>query len=112
MLPKINRLTKDKDFERVFKRSRSYYSEILGVKAAANGLEVSRIGILVGTKVSKKAVVRNSARRKIREAARIYNAELKKGYDIVIIALPAIKDKTMQEIKQSLRSSLRRIGVI
>ena len=38
MLPRINRITKDKEYELVFKAGRSRYSDLLGVKAARNRL--------------------------------------------------------------------------
>ena len=57
MLKKINRLTKQKDFEKVFKNGQSVYDGKLGIKALANNLPENRYGIIISAKVSKKAVV-------------------------------------------------------
>ncbi|MBU4073751.1 ribonuclease P protein component, partial [Patescibacteria group bacterium] len=50
MFAKINRLTKDKDFDNVFQNGKSSYDKIIGVKAAANQQKNSRFGILVSAK--------------------------------------------------------------
>ena len=102
MLRAPHRLTKDKEFNYVFTKGRSSYDNILGVKTALNSLKSNRFGILVGVKISKKSVDRNKIKRQIREAIKKEFPSLKLGWDIVIIALPAIKDKTSQDIINSL----------
>jgi ribonuclease P protein component len=104
MLKRAKRLTKDKDFDNVFKRGRSAYSQILGVKIEKNDLSYNRFGVLVGTKVSKKAVDRNKIKRRIR--AIIHNEEpfLKTGYDCVFIVLPLILAKSYDEIKSGVKA--------
>lgn len=109
MLPKINRLTKNKEFDNVFKRGRSSFDKITGVKFVANNLGINRIGILVSFKVSKKAVERNKIKRRIREIVRAELKNLKNGLDIVIIALPDIKNKTFKEIKPSLAGHFKKL---
>jgi len=98
MLNKENRINKDKDFDRAFKTGQSFYSQILGVKLAKNYLENNRFGILISTKISKKAVVRNHLRRQIREIIRQENPLLKVGHDLVFIALSGIVSKNFTEL--------------
>lgn len=86
MLPKINRLKKKKDFERVFKQGRGLKQDFLSLKFAKNNLEATRFGFVVGQKVSRKAVVRNKVKRRLREIARINLGNIKKGLDIVVVA--------------------------
>jgi len=103
MLNKENRINKDKDFDRAFKTGQSFYSQILGAKLTKNGLESNRFGILISTKISKKAVVRNHLKRQIREIIRQESPLLKTGYDLVLITLNGIVDKNFQELTSSIR---------
>ena len=93
MLAKRHRLVKQKDFERVFKQGRSYYTKSLGVKILANQLKFNRFGIVISSKVSKKATERNRLKRQIRQAARELDKKLKPGFDLVIMALPGFLDQ-------------------
>ena len=112
MLAKENRLTKDKEFEKVFKTGRSSYGKLLGIKAVANELPDSRFGILVGIKVSKKAVERNKIKRRIREAIRARLENVKKGFDVVVITLPEILGKDYSEIERELENNLKRLRIV
>jgi ribonuclease P protein component len=114
MLKKINRLTKNKEFDNVFnppagKRVKSSYDKITGVKAVINELDHNRFGILVGAKVSKKAVIRNKIKRRVREIIRLQADKMKQGYDCVIICLPEIADKNYQEIEESVSGHLKKL---
>lgn len=106
MLVKKYRLVKDKDFEMVFKRGKSFFSKIIILRTAKNNLDVSRFGIIVSTKTAKKATQRNKIKRWIREAIRLDLSKLKTGFDCVLIARPTIlttKPKVdYQEIKKTL----------
>ena len=59
MLKKENRLKKKKDFERIYKKGRGFKGDSLFLKILENKEELTRIGIVVSKKVSKKAVQRN-----------------------------------------------------
>ncbi len=52
------------------------------MNAAANGLEVTRLGLSVSKKVGN-AVIRNDWKRRIREAFRLQRTELAVGMDLV-----------------------------
>src|SRR5574344_741566 len=103
MLAKENRITLDKEFDRVFKTGQSFYGKILGIKTVPSSLDISRVGILIGLKVSKKAVVRNKIKRQIRSIVARELLSLKPGRDIVIIVLPLILGKEFKEIEEELR---------
>lgn len=104
MLAKNNRLKKNKEFDLVFKEGKSAYGSFLGVKIRENSLEINRFGILLGTKVSKLAVVRNTFKRRIKDILRQQNLKAKTGYDCVIIVLPTIIDKSYQDIKTEIEN--------
>jgi ribonuclease P protein component len=109
MIKKINRMGRNKEFDRAFKLGQSFYSRILGVKAVDNDLSISRFGILISTKVSKKAVIRNKIKRQIRAALHGEMPKLKIGKDLAIIVFPQILDKKFQEIKDFVVLSLKKI---
>jgi ribonuclease P protein component len=109
MLKKINRLTKDKDFELVFKKGKSAYDQLVGIKHISNTQEINRYGIIVSSKVSKKAVIRNKIKRLIREIIKNQEIYLKKGYDIVIITFPGIINNKKTEISESIIKGLTKL---
>ncbi len=109
MLKKTNRITKDKEFDRVFKTGQSFYTKVFGVKAADNDLGTVRLGVLVSTKVSKKAVVRNKLKRQIREIIQKELPGLKEGKDLVIIVFSQILDKNFEEIKDGIIFGLKKL---
>ena len=102
MLPKVNRLKKNKEFERVFKKGQSFREGFLILRAVPNNLKNSRFGFIVSSKVSKKAVVRNKIKRWLRVAIL---SELKKVdktrelVDIIIIVKPGTIIKNFQEVQ-------------
>lgn len=94
MLAKKYRLTKDKDFEKVFKKGKGFKEDFLFLKSIKNGLDYSRIGIVVSSKLAKKATERNLIKRRLRELARKSILKIKPGFDIAIVASAGINKKT------------------
>jgi len=111
MLKKENQLKKDKEFDKVFKNGRSSFSKILGIKAVANRLEMSRFGILVSNKISQKAVERNQIKRRIREAIRLQVLKIKPGFDVVVITLPPILGSGYKEIEKAIGYNFKKLGL-
>jgi ribonuclease P protein component len=112
MLKKNNRITKDKEFERIFKKGKGKYSPILGIKAVDSDLENSRFGIIVSTKISKKAVERNKIKRQIREIIKKHLSNINSGKDIVIITLPKIKEANFEQIEKYVIFCLKNLRLI
>ncbi len=111
MLKKENRIRLDKEFDRVFKAGQSFYGKDLGFKLAKNNLEISRFGILINTKVSKKAVVRNKIKRQLRAVLEAKLDNISTGYDMVIIVFPLILDKKFKDIEKILLTGLNRLKI-
>ena len=112
MFKKENRLRKKNDFDRVFKEGKSSYDKILGIKVLFNEQEENRYGVIVSTKISKKAVKRNRIKRQIREAVKALAPDLKKSLDLVVIALPGASDKDYWELKTSLENHLQKLKLL
>lgn len=111
MLPKANRLTKKKDFETVFNLGKGTKSDFLIYKMLKNNLSESRFGFVVSKKVSPKATVRNTVKRRLRSAVAkgLETLKSKKPSDVVIIALPSIKEKDFSEIKETINKVIKNV---
>ena len=111
MLKPLNRLTKDKDFDNSFKNGRSAYDKIVGIKVVLNNKNDNRFGILISTKISKKAVDRNKIKRQIREIIKTELPLMKTGYDCVVITMPLILGKQYGEIKASVIGHFKKLNL-
>ena len=73
------------DFRRIYRRGRSAVSGGVVVYCLKNRKGMSRLGVTVSTKLGH-AVVRNRARRRLREVYRLNAHRLRQGYDIILVA--------------------------
>lgn len=112
MLPDKNRLKKDADFQKTWKRGASFYTKTLGFKILQNGLSVSRFGIVVSTKISKLATVRNRLKRQLREIIHEKIKEIYPGYDLVISALPTAAGKEYVELEKEIDAGLKHFKIV
>jgi len=108
MLPKVNRLTKKKDFEAVFKQGKGIKQDSLYLKYKKNNLQQCRFGIVVGKNYSKKAVERNKIKRRIREILRKMSADTK-GFDVIVVALPRAEND-FKKLKENVEKLLKKIN--
>jgi ribonuclease P protein component len=113
MLARENRLRKANDIARVYKKG-AYggASGVLSVKAVASGRAQSRAVVVVGKKVSKRAVVRNRLRRRIAADLARRWATLRNGYDIVISVHTDVRESSTEALAAHLSLALARVGVI
>lgn len=111
MLSKPHRLTSDRDFKRVYRLGRSFFVKELGVKAAKNNLEVSRFGIVVGTKIHKKAVKRNLIKRRLRHIIQKNLPLIRTGFDVVILTRPEILGLKYKEMAERLETIFKKLSL-
>ena len=78
-------IKENRDFRRIYSRGRSAVTPFLVLYCRPNGRDHNRLGITTSTKLGC-AVVRNRARRRLREVYRLAQPELRQGYDIVLVA--------------------------
>lgn len=95
MLKKQFRLRRKEEVQAVFKRGKFVSTPELVFRFLPNNLEFTRIAVLVGVKVSNKAVHRNCIRRRLREIARLHFEKFPRGFDLLIIA----RDSKLREIE-------------
>jgi len=110
MLPRKYKLKKDNDFKKVFKQGKNYQQEFIRLKILENNLKISRFGLIVGLKISKKAVERNKIKRRLEEVIRL--KPLKPGFDVIILVSPEIVGKNYQIIEQSLTFLLKKAKIL
>lgn len=109
MLDQERRISRSKDYGRIYKQGRRLGGKYIIVFALANQLPYSRFGVVTSKKVGN-AVIRNRAKRQLRELIRKNLAHLQPGYDVVIVARYNIKAAIFAEIEKDFLRSMKRIG--
>jgi ribonuclease P protein component len=113
MLAREYRLRKAHDIARVYKKG-TYGGAggVLSVKALASGRAHTRAVVVVGKKVSKRAVVRNRIRRRLVGELQRRWATLGSGYDIVVSVHTDVSEQPTVALNQHITQALTRAGVI
>ena len=104
-------LKENRDFRRLYARGRSFASPVLVAYVAKNKTRQVRIGITTSKKIGK-AVLRNRARRIIREACYNICGNIKPGYDIVFVARTKTPYVKSYDILRSMKNELKEEGVL
>ena len=84
---------------------------LLTARFLRTDLETTRFGLSTGRKLGG-AVVRNRVRRRLREALRVMAPSFQPGWDVLIIARPAIVEADHDALVGALRRILVRGGVL
>lgn len=92
---------KNKDFQIVYKKGKSYANKYLVMYVLENGTQENRLGISVSKKVGN-SVVRHRTTRLIRECYRLQESKFRNGYDIVVVARVNAKGRTYYELESAL----------
>lgn len=108
---KKNVLRKKSDFSSIYKKGKSVgdrYVVLFYIKNDGRGF--SKLAFLASKKVGK-AVIRNRARRLMRESYRELSQCLSPEYDYIFIARNTIQGKKCQDVKKSMESAAKRAKV-
>lgn len=111
MLSVKNRLFKKEDFEKVRRKGKYFFQKGISMGVLPNDLSSSRVGFIVGTKFSKKAVERNLAKRRLREIFRDKISLIKPNSDIVV-RLDGSVANDFKTLAESIESLLRQSRLI
>ena len=98
----------------IFRRlyaTQGYANGMLVLYARPNRLGVNRVGITTGKKLGH-AVVRNRARRRLREVYRLNEALFKPGYDIVVVARSRCVTADFQKLTQAYLTLAKKAGIL
>lgn len=71
----------------------------------------SRLGVITAGKIGG-AVVRNRARRLMRESFRLHQRDLERPVDLVLVARPSIAGKHFADVEHDLLTTLRKAGLL
>ena len=129
MYTKENHLTKVRDFNLVLKQGYWINNQFLSLKVfdlakneayfppkedVNNFKKQLKLAVNIGLKVSKKAVVRNRAKRQVVEILRELMSRdmIMNGYYLFFVAKPNIKDKSFAEISEEVKVLLKRAKVL
>jgi ribonuclease P protein component len=115
-LPKANRLRNRRDFQAVYQRGIRRSSSNLVLRALLdpkpeenNPISLTRFGISISQKVSKKAVIRNRIKRQIKGAIRELLPQVDRGWKIAIVvrasAIECKYEHFLRELKQLLKNT-------
>ena len=102
------RLTGNKQFTNIRGQGKSAVNRFLVIRFLPNGLDRSRFGLMVSRRIGN-AVVRNTVKRRLREAVRL--TPVKAGWDAVFIARRGTEKAGYQELKQAAGNLLHRINL-
>jgi ribonuclease P protein component len=119
-LPKTYRLRRRQDFQQVYQKGRRRTGTHLSVTVLARprslddpaALTNTCFGISIGKKVSKKAVVRNLIKRRIKGALRQSIGQIVPGKMVVITCKPSIVGCDYDEILRELEKLLLTLEVM
>lgn len=112
MFAQKHRLTKTKEIDQVFKKSRSVFLNNLGIKVLVNKLGYLRLSVLVSTKVSKKAVERNLLKRRIKAVLKKHLDENKTSVDMIVLTKPENKQLDFSELEKTITQILKKHKLI
>ncbi len=105
------RLRHRKQFRRVWDEGRSWAHPLFILRIAPNGEQITHIGLIASRKIGN-AVVRNRARRLLREAVRQLYPQLSPGFDVVLIARRPLRKAKCGQVETALRAMFRRAGIM
>ena len=94
-------LKKTREFQKVYKRGKSFANKYLVMYILTNERTENRLGISVSKKVGN-SVVRHRLTRLIRESYRLNKDKFIKGIDIVIVARTGAKDIDYSKVENAL----------
>lgn len=94
-------LKKRNDFQKVYRRGKSYANRYLVMYRMSNHMNQARLGISVSKKVGN-SVVRHRITRLIRESYRLNEEKFEAGYDYIVIARAGTKGISYSEMESAL----------
>ncbi|MDD5726409.1 MAG: ribonuclease P protein component [Patescibacteria group bacterium] len=113
MLPAPQRLKKTKDFALMATKGRSIFGSLATLRvrldAKVSKDTQSKIGFIVSTKVFKRAVKRNLAKRRFRSAVRELLPQIPTGYHLLFVLKPETLTADYQSMKAEILHMVSKI---
>lgn len=108
---KIITLKENRDFQRIYRRGKSYASPVLVTYITKNRENNLQIGITTGKKIGC-AVNRSRCRRIIRAAYTQIQPQLKTGYNIVFVARSKTPHVKSTDVLQAMRQHFKQANIL
>jgi ribonuclease P protein component len=104
-------IKKNYEFRRLYQKGASAVGGGMVVYCRKNKLGRNRLGVTVSVKLGH-AVVRNRARRRLREVYRLNRAQLKDGYDIILVARGRTLTASWKELNDTFFRLCRKLDLL
>ncbi|MBC8161763.1 MAG: ribonuclease P protein component [Roseiflexaceae bacterium] len=110
-MKRAHRLRKPAQFQRARREGKKWETPFFALQALVNRRRTTRCGFVTSKRLGI-AVVRNRAKRRLREVVRLVYDQIAPGWDIVfIVRSPSVADVDFQQLTTTVVQSLQRAGV-
>jgi ribonuclease P protein component len=110
-LPKSERLQRGYQFRGAYESGRKFVGRFVVLYMVDDSAAARALGVVTSRKIGG-AVVRNRARRLLREAYRLNKQKLKTNLQIVMVARSAINGKHRQDVEADLLRLFHAAGIL
>ena len=104
-------LKKNHEFRRLDRKGASAVAGSMVLYCRKNRLGHNRLGVTVSVKLGG-AVVRNRARRRLREVYRLSSPRLSQGWDLILVARGRTLTASWKELNDSFLRLSRKLGLL
>ena len=112
MLSRQMRLTKSRDFSRIYRRNRAVSSLHLRLLYSSADQNLPRFGFVVSKKHAARIVDRNRLKRILRSTIRGLEPSLTGKYDVIIQARPHVSKVPAKQIREELQILLEKAKLL
>ena len=111
-MAEVNTLRRQRDFDRLFESGQRYYDKLMvTVVRRRPESDQARVAFIVGSRVDKRAVVRNRIKRRLREAWRREVPQPSVGADIAFVARPNSAQASYWDLAEVMKAHLGQAGL-
>jgi len=108
---RANTLKENYEFRRLYQHGASAVDRTMVLYCRKNKLDHNRFGFTASVKLGH-AVVRNRARRRLREVCRLNAGALAPGYDVILVARSRTASVPFQELNAAFLRLSRKLGLM
>ena len=99
------------EFRRLYAKGKSAVTPSMVMYCRKNGRDHNRLGVTVSTKLGG-AVVRNRARRRLRELFRLSQGCMVQGYDVLLVARGRTARIPHRYLRRDYETALKKLGLV